>query len=103
MVSSFSCFTYKLATRLKALEKKYTFCNNTLYVLRNHYMGLLNILIVYFILTNFIRLNGKINIMNTNILNLFSSNIGNYLCYHRRRRTLSLTVDEIMNPRSQSD
>lgn len=40
--------------------------------------------------------------MNTNILNLFSSNIGNYLCYHRRRRTLSLTVDEIMNPRSES-
>lgn len=65
-------------------------------------MGLLNILIVYFILTNFIRLNGKINIMNTNILNLFSSNIGNYLCHHRRRRTLSLTVDEIMNPRSGS-
>lgn len=29
MVSSFSCFTYKLATRLKALEKK----NNTLSVI----------------------------------------------------------------------
>lgn len=89
MVSSFSCFTYKLATRLKALEKKYTFCNNTLYVLRNHYMGLLNILIVYFILTNFIRLNGKINIMNTNILNLFSSNIGNYLFSQKTQNSVS--------------
>lgn len=89
MVSSFSCFTYKLATRLKALEKKYTFCNNTLYVLRNHYMGLLNILIFYFIITNFIRLNGKINIMNTNILNLFSSNIGNYLFSQKTQNSVS--------------
>lgn len=52
-------------------------------------MGLLNILIFYFIITNFIRLNGKINIMNTNILNLFSANIGNYLLSQKTQNSVS--------------
>lgn len=60
MVSSFSCFTYKPATKLISSGKK-----NTLYVLRNQetkpYIDCFG-----FFLTNFTRLNGKININQNN-------------------------------------
>lgn len=84
MVSSFSCFTYKPATKLKSSwKKKY----NTLYVLRNQETK------PYIDCLGFTRLNGKININQNNeywYTECFSSNIGNYLCYHRRHRTLPL-------------